>query len=140
MISQKRFDAFPPCPESAILPADVPKFSLSKRSSGDCAYAHGTIETCCTTGFFLLKMGGEETGDIMTKEIDALFDISSDVFGLDTEKKIRYARDASKGEFIGCVASTLLNSEIFIGIDTQIVRGVGRDGMTNSSLDGRMSA
>lgn len=38
MVSQKLFESLPPFPD--ISTADVPKFSLSRLSSGDSAYAH----------------------------------------------------------------------------------------------------
>ena len=133
MVSQKLFDALPSFPD--VLTADVPKFSLSRLSSGDSAYAHKVFETCCTTGFFLLEMG-----DDMVKEIDAMFDISNNVFDLEIEEKIRYAQNASKGKFTGCVTFTLLNRVLPVGIDRQIAKSAGRDGITNGSLDGRMLA
>lgn len=79
--------------------ADVPKYSLSQLSSGDSVYAHKVFETCCTMGLFLVEMGGEETGDNMIKEIDAMFDMNKNDFELVIEENFRYARDASKGNF-----------------------------------------
>ena len=99
MVSQRLFDALPPFPD--VSTADVPKFSLSRLSSGDCAYTQKVFEACCTTGFFLLEMGGEETGDKTIKEIDVMFDMSKNVFDLQVEEKFRHAQDVSN--FIGCV-------------------------------------
>ncbi|KAF6218658.1 hypothetical protein HO133_006009 [Letharia lupina] len=100
MVSQRLFDALPPFPKD-VSTADVPKFSLSRLFSGDSVYAHEVFETCRTTGFFLLEMGGEEIGDNMISEVDAMFDISNNVFDLEIEEKTRYAQDASKGKFTG---------------------------------------
>ena len=100
MASQKLFNSLPPFPPN--VPAEeVPKFSLSRLSSGDSIYTRKVFETCRTTGFFLLALDREETDDNMTEEIDAMFDISNEVFDLETEKKIRYAQDESKGKFTG---------------------------------------
>ena len=105
MVSQKLFDSLPPFPKD-VPTANVPKFSLSKLSSGEYTYARELFETCRTTGFFLLEMGGEETGDNMIKEIDAMFDISNNIFDLDIKEKRKYAQDFSKGNFNGYVIST----------------------------------
>ncbi|CAD6564679.1 MAG: hypothetical protein ASARMPREDX12_002410 [Alectoria sarmentosa] len=94
MVSQELFDALPSFPD--VLTADVPKFSLSRLSSGDSAYAHKVFKTCCTTGFFLLEMG-----DDMVNEIDAMFDISNNIFDLEIEEKSRYAQNAFEGKFTG---------------------------------------
>ena len=102
MVSQKLFDSLPPFPKD-VPTADVPKFSLAKLSSDDSTYARKLFETCRTTGFFLLEMGGEETGDSMIKEIDAMFDITNDVFDLDTKEKSKYAQDIANGDFNGYV-------------------------------------
>ena len=97
---------------------------MSRISSDDAVYAHKVFETCRTTGFFLLEMGGEEIGDNMIKEIDALFDISNNVFDLEVEEKIKYADDYSKGKLSGYVTSLLVDTESSIGIDRQIAKGV----------------
>lgn len=124
MVSQRLFDALPPFPKD-VSTADVPKFSLSRLFSGDSVYAHEVFETCRTTGFFLLEMGGEEIGDNMISEVDAMFDISNNVFDLEIEEKTRYAQDASKGKFTGCVTSTLLNPESSLGIERQTAEVLG---------------
>ena len=102
MVSQKLFDSLPPFPKD-IPTADVPKFSLAKLSSGDSTYARKLFETCRTTGFFLLDMSGDETGDNMIKEIGDMFDITNDVFDLDTKEKSKYAQDIANGDFNGYV-------------------------------------
>lgn len=105
MVSQRLFDGLPPFPDN-VPTADVPKFSLSKLSSGDVIYAGQLFETCRRTGFFLLDMGGDKTGDTMIKEIDAMFDISNNIFDLDTEEKRKYGQDAAKGRYTGYVSPT----------------------------------
>ena len=100
MASRKLFDALPPFPLNVPV-ADVPKFSLSDLSSGDSAYAQKLFETCCTTGFFLLDISGQPTGDKTIKEVDAMFNISKNVFDLELEEKTRYAQDGAKGNFHG---------------------------------------
>lgn len=102
MVSQELFARLPPFPENVSI-ADVPKFSLSGLSSGDSTYARKVFETCRTTGFFLLDMGGEETGDNIIKEIDAIFDISHNIFDLEVEEKRKYGQDTSHGKFTGFV-------------------------------------
>ena len=102
MVSQKLFDSLPPFPKD-VPTADVPKFSLAKLSTADSTYARKLFETCRTTGFFLLEMGGDETGDEMIKEIDAMFDITNDVFDLDIKEKSKYEQDMAKGDFNGYV-------------------------------------
>ena len=118
MVSQKLFDSLPPFP-SNVPTAEVPKISLSKLSSGDAAYASDLFRTCCTTGFFLLEMGGDKTGDNMIKQIEAMFNISNSTFDLDTEEKSKYSQDISKEQFNGCVTSYLCNQDLSIGIDSQ---------------------
>ena len=131
MVSQRLFDGLPPFPEN-VPTADVPKFSLAKLSSGDASYASKLFETCRRTGFFLLEMGGEETGDNIIKEIDAMFDISNSIFDLDIEEKRKYAQEASKGRFTGYWIPTC--------IDSHNKRDVAREGIANRYIDGRMSA
>ncbi len=97
---------------------------MSRISSDDAGYAHEVFETCRTTGFFLLELGGEEIGDNLIKEIDAMFDISNDVFDLEVEEKIEYAEDYSRGKLTGCVTSPPVNTEFSIRIDKQIAKGV----------------
>ena len=101
MASQQFFSMLPPFPD--VPTADIPKFSLSKLSSDDSTYAHEVFKTCCTTGFFLLDMSGEEIGDDVIKEIDEIVNISMKVFDLNIEEKRRYAQDDAKGKFTGCV-------------------------------------
>ena len=117
MVSQQSFDALPPFP-SNVPTAEVPKFSLSMLSSGDAAYARDVFMTCCTTGFFLLDMGGDKVGDDMIKQIEAMFDISNSTFDLDIEEKTRYSQDTSKGQFNGCVNLRFhaFNLDLSIGI------------------------
>lgn len=105
MVSQRVFDGLPPFPEN-VPTAEVPKFSLSKLSSGDVIYASQLFETCRRTGFFLLDMGGDKTGDNMIKEIDTMFDISNNIFDLDIEEKGKYGQDAAKGRYTGYVSPT----------------------------------
>ena len=133
MVSQELFDALPSFPD--VLTADVPKFSLSRLSSGDSAYAHKVFKTCCTTGFFLLEMG-----DDMVNEIDAMFDISNNIFDLEIEEKSRYAQNAFEGKFTGYVTFTLTNRVLPIAIDRQIAKSAGRDEIADSSLGGKMLA
>lgn len=52
-------------------------------------------------------MGGEETGDDMIRQIDAMFDISNNVFELESGKELKYAQKASKGKSTGWVTFTL---------------------------------
>ena len=85
-------------------------------------------------------MGGEEIGDKLIKEIDAMFDISNNVFDLEVEEKIEYAEDCSKGKLTGCVSSSLVNTEFSLRIDKQVAKGVQRHRITDSSLGGRMLA
>ena len=101
MVSQKLFEAYPSFPD--VPTANVPKFSLTRLSSRDAAHGHDMFETCRTTGFFLLEMGGDELGDVMLKEIDAVFDTSKTFFDLEIKEKAKYAQNASKGNFTGCV-------------------------------------
>ena len=136
MVSQRLFESLPPFPD--ISTADIPKFSLSRPSSGDSAYTHTIFETCRTTGFFLLEMGGEETHDKIVKKIDAMFDLSNNFFDLETEQKVKYARDASNGTLTGCVNSPLLNKELVISINQRIAKGGERGRNPDSSLHGRM--
>lgn len=128
MASQRLFDALPQFPPN-VPTAEVPRISLSRLSSGDSAYAQTVFETCCTTGFFLLDLSGEETGDHMIKEIDAMFAISENAFEIEIEEKSRYAQDFSRGKFTGYVTSTLLTPDISIGVD-RAAKGFGRDEMT----------
>lgn len=79
MASQRFVDALSPFPD--VPTADVPKFSLSRLSSGDSTYAHEIFETYRTTGFFLLEI----------------------------EERIEYAQNASKVKVAGCVISILKN-------------------------------
>ena len=102
MVSQKFFDSLPPFPKD-IPTADVPKFSLAKLSSGDSTYARKLFETCRTTGFFLLEMGGDESGDDMIKDIDAMFNITNNIFDLDIKEKSKYAQDVANGDYNGYV-------------------------------------
>ena len=115
MVSQSLFDSLPPFPKD-VPTADVPKFSLAKLSSGDSTYARRLFETCRTTGFFLLEMGGEETGDKMIRDIDAMFDISNDIFDLDVKEKSKYAQDLARGDFNGYMIP-LLNPGLSTDID-----------------------
>ena len=101
MASQRFFSTLPPFPD--VPTADIPRYSLSRLSSGDPTYAHEVFKTCCTTGFFLLDMSGEETGDDAIREIDEIVNISMKVFDLDIEEKRKYAQDDAKGKFTGCV-------------------------------------
>ena len=109
MVSQKLFNAYPPFPQD-VPTADVPKFSLAKLSSGDSAYTHQLFETCRSTGFFLLEMGGDDTGDKMIEEIDAMFEISKNVFDLKIEEKSKYAQDTVNGKFAGYVTPAIFTS------------------------------
>ena len=112
MVSQKLFDAVPPFP-SNIPTAEVPKISLSKLSSGDPAFAYDLFRTCCTTGFFLLDMRGDETGNDMIRQIETMFNISNSTFDLDIEEKSRYSMDPSKDNYNGCVTSNPCNLDLF---------------------------
>ena len=138
MVSQEMFARLPPFPENVSI-ADVPKFSLSGLSSGDSTYARKVFETCRTTGFFLLDIGGEETGDNIIKEIDAIFDISHNIFDLEVEEKGKYAQDTSHGRFTG-FATPASNLVLSIGTDRQNKKDVIQDRLTNSYPDGRMLA
>ena len=121
MASQKLFDSLPPFPED-IPTADVRKFSLAKLSSGDPTYARKLFETCRTTGFFLLEMGGEETGDSLIKEVDAMFDITKDIFDLDTKEKSKYIQDIANGDYNGYVSNLGLLSASTIQNNKHIAR------------------
>ena len=138
MVSQELFARLPPFPGNVSI-ADVPKFSLSRLSSGDSTYARKVFETCCTTGFFLLDMGGEEAGDNIIKEIDAMFDISNNIFDLEVEEKSKYEQDTFHGKFIG-FATPPSDPILSIGTDRQNKKDVIRHRITNSSPDGRMLA
>ena len=138
MVSQEMFTRLPPFPEDVSI-ADVPKFSLSGLSSGGSTYARKMFETCRTTGFFLLDMGGEETGDNIIKEIDAIFDISHNIFALEVEENGKYAQDTSHGRFTG-FATPASNLILSVGTDRQNKKDVIRDRLTNSYPDGRMLA
>ena len=133
MVSQKLFDSLPPFPKD-IPTADVPKFSLAKLSSGDSTYARKLFETCCTTGFFLLEMGGDETGDNMIKEIDAMFDITNDVFDLDIEEKSKYLQDIANGDFNGCVIP-VSNPGLLSALTVQSNKHIAREWIANKCID-----
>ena len=134
MVSQKLFDSLPPFPKD-ILTADVPKFSLAKLSSGDSTYARKLFETCRTTGFFLLEMGGEETGDNMIKEIDAMFDITNAVFDLDIKEKSKYLQDIANGDFNGYVIP-VSNPGLLLALTVQKKnKHIGREWNANRYID-----
>ena len=61
-----------------------------------------------------LIMVSEETGDIMTKKADGLFDITNEVFSLEVEEKSKYIWDASEGIFAGPVTYALMNWELLL--------------------------
>ena len=137
MASQQFFSTLPPFPD--VPTADIPKFSLSRLSSDDSTYAHEVFKTCCTTGFFLLDMSGEETGDYVIKEIDEIVNISMKVFDLDIEEKRKYAQDDAKGKFTGCVLHHMEAKNFYERL-REIVKDAGRDQITDKSVDGRLLA
>ena len=138
MASQQFFSTLPPFPD--VPTADIPKISLSRLFSDDSTYAHEVFKTCCTTGFFLLDMSGEQTGDHVIREIDEIVNISKKVFDLDIEEKRKYAQDDAKGKFNGCVLASSYGSGNFLLAFTEIVKGADRDLFTDNSQDGRLLA
>ena len=136
MASQKLFDALPPFPPN-IPTADVSKFSLSRLSSGDAAYARKLFETCRTTGFFLLDLSGGKTGEKIISEIDAMFEISKNVFDLDIKEKMKFAQDTPRGQFNGHVTSHSLNRDFSFISRGKLQR---TSNMPNSYVDGRILA
>ena len=85
-------------------------------------------------------MGGEETGDNMIKEIDAMFDIANDVFDLDTKEKSKYAQDVANGNFTGYVISVSEPGLPLASTVPKTNKNIARKWMANRYVDGRRLA
>ena len=96
-------------------------------SSGDAAYARDVFKTCCTTGFFLLDMGGDKVGDDMIQQIEAMFNISNSTFDLDLEEKIKYSQDIPNDQFNGCVKPPIVSCNLDLFHWHLIVQPANRD-------------
>ena len=64
-------------------------------------------------------MSGDETGEKMIKEIDAMFDITNAVFDLDIKEKSKYAQDVANGDFNGYVNPKSPSQKLLLALTVQ---------------------
>jgi isopenicillin N synthase-like dioxygenase len=95
MASSYHFNSYPPFPSDTPT-ASLTKVSLAKLFSGDVEQSKAMFDCCRTVGFFLLDLSGNEVGEAIVKDLDAMLDITKETMSLSEEEKNEYKADPPK--------------------------------------------
>jgi hypothetical protein len=101
MASEQLFEGIPPFPED-VPTATILPISLAKLNSGDDFTVKSLLDACQKLGFFFLDLTGDELGESITADIDAIFGASKEIMNLPPEVKRKYKEDPPHS-FLGCV-------------------------------------
>ncbi|KAF2794307.1 oxidoreductase [Melanomma pulvis-pyrius CBS 109.77] len=99
MASEKLFRYIPPFPDDVpTTPMHV--ISLQRLRSADTTASKEVMNACQELGFFLLDLRGDELGETVIGEVDALFEVGQKILNLPDDVKEKYLNDAPKS-FLG---------------------------------------
>ena len=104
MASTKVFDTYPPFPQD-VPTAKIARLSLSKLAAEDGDEASALFEACCSSGFFLLDLQNNPTGESLQQDIEKIFHVAKETMALEVEEKARF-KQHPPADLLGQVVQT----------------------------------
>lgn len=90
MASLSDFAQYPSFPNNVPV-ADVTRLSLSRLMAQDQAESELLYQSCRSSGFFLLDLQGNDSGQHLLEDVRQLRQISAELFDLKSEEKMKYS-------------------------------------------------